>query len=173
LRSHGRRSDLSSRYRACLKSTAVFSTLHEAAAHGPANLTLINYFIGGIRHGLACEANLNEGDDPDSRQVVPLHRFTPWTDSMVNSETVVVGLLSEVNRTYEFAVLNEMKELGATILTLAEADADIPFESGVPESARAVLYLPCLQLMAFHRSVAKGLNPDRPRYLAAAVHLDL
>jgi glucosamine--fructose-6-phosphate aminotransferase (isomerizing) len=151
--------------------------LHEAAVRDlGANLTLDRfYFLGsGIRHGLACEANLK------MKEMTLTHsesfhflEFRHGPMSMVNPETVVVGLLSEQNRTHEMAVLNEMQKLGATILTLAEADADIPFESGVPESGRAVLYLPCLQLMAFHRSVAKGLNPDRPRYLAAAVHLEL
>jgi glutamine---fructose-6-phosphate transaminase (isomerizing) len=151
--------------------------LHEAAAHElGVNLKLDRfYFLGsGIRHGLACEANLKMKEMTLTHsEAFHFLEFRHGPMSMVNSETVVVGLLSEKNRTEEMAVLEEMKQLGATILTLAEADADIPFESGVPESARAVLYLPCLQLMAFHRSVAKGLNPDRPRYLAAAVHLNL
>ena len=150
---------------------------HEAAAHElGASLTLDRfYFLGsGIRHGLACEANLKMKEmSLTHSEAFHFLEFRHGPMSMVTSETVVVGLLSEKNRTEEMAVLEEMKHLGATILTLAEADADIPFESGVPESGRAVLYLPCLQLMAFHRSVAKGLNPDRPRYLAAAVHLDL
>jgi glucosamine--fructose-6-phosphate aminotransferase (isomerizing) len=37
---------------------------------------------------------------------------------------------------------------------------------------RGVLYLPILQLMAFYRSSAKGLNPDRPTNLTAVVKLD-
>jgi predicted deacetylase len=43
----------------------------------------------------------------------------------------------------------------------------------IPELVRGVLYLPVLQLMAFYRSVAKGLNPDRPANLTAVVKLDL
>jgi glucosamine--fructose-6-phosphate aminotransferase (isomerizing) len=39
--------------------------------------------------------------------------------------------------------------------------------------ARAVLYLPVLQLLAWHRSLAKGLNPDQPNNLTAVVTLDL
>ena len=54
-----------------------------------------------------------------------------------------------------------------------EKDADVQFESGIPESVRGVLYLPVLQLMAFYRSLAKGLNPDRPNNLTAVVKLDL
>jgi glucosamine--fructose-6-phosphate aminotransferase (isomerizing) len=35
------------------------------------------------------------------------------------------------------------------------------------------MYLPVLQLMAYHRSIAKGLNPDRPNNLTAVIKLDL
>jgi glucosamine--fructose-6-phosphate aminotransferase (isomerizing) len=66
-----------------------------------------------------------------------------------------------------------MEALGANILSLGESDAKIAFTSGVPESVRAVLYLPVLQLMALHRALAKGLDPDRPKNLTAVVELDL
>jgi glutamine---fructose-6-phosphate transaminase (isomerizing) len=56
---------------------------------------------------------------------------------------------------------------------LGEKMTMIAFESGIPESVRSVLYLPVLQLMAFYRSLAKGLNPDRPKNLTAVVKLDL
>ena len=69
-------------------------------------------------------------------------------------------------------MLSEMKMLGGTVSALGEAEADVAFGSGVPESVRGVLYLPVLQLMAFYRSVAKGLNPDRPENLTAVVKLD-
>jgi glucosamine--fructose-6-phosphate aminotransferase (isomerizing) len=35
-----------------------------------------------------------------------------------------------------------------------------------------VLYLPVLQLMAYHRAMAKGLNPDEPTHLDAVVKLE-
>jgi glucosamine--fructose-6-phosphate aminotransferase (isomerizing) len=133
------------------------------------------YFLGsGMLYGLACEANLKmkEMTLTDS-EPFPFLEFRHGPMSMVDSRTVVVGLVSDRNREHELTVLNEMRRLGATILTLAERDADVTLQSGVPEPGRGVLYLPCLQLMAFHRALAKGLNPDRPRYLSAAVHLDL
>jgi glucosamine--fructose-6-phosphate aminotransferase (isomerizing) len=141
-----------------------------------ANLKLNRfYFLGsGILYGLACEANLKmkEMTLTDS-EPFPFLEFRHGPMSMVDAGTVVIGLVSERNREQEMAVLQEMRRLGATTLVLAETEADVALQSGVPEPARGVLYLPCLQLMAFHRSVAKGLNPDRPRYLSAAVHLDL
>jgi glucosamine--fructose-6-phosphate aminotransferase (isomerizing) len=104
----------------------------------------------------------------------PFHflEFRHGPMSMVNKSAVVVGMLSDVNRVHEAKVLSEMKALGGTVVALAESDADVQFESGIPESVRGVLYLPVLQLMAFYRSVAKGLNPDRPNHLTAVVKLE-
>lgn len=65
-----------------------------------------------------------------------------------------------------------MRARGAQVLSLAEADADITFSSGLPEGLRDALYLPVLQLLAFRRSLAKGLNPDRPHNLEAVVMLE-
>jgi len=97
---------------------------------------------------------------------------------MVNQNAVVVGMLSDVNRIHETKVLSEMKRLGGTVASLGEfpaemiSETDVCFESNIPESVRGVLYLPVLQLMAFYRSLAKGLNPDRPNNLTAVVRLD-
>jgi fructoselysine-6-P-deglycase FrlB-like protein len=62
---------------------------------------------------------------------------------------------------------------GATVISLGEKEADVQFEPGISEPARGVLYLPVLQLMAFYRSLANGLNPDKPNHLTAVVQLDL
>ena len=66
-----------------------------------------------------------------------------------------------------------MKALGAFTFSLGEQDTDIAFESHLPEEVRNVLYLPILQLMAYYRSIAKGLNPDQPKNLNAVVELAL
>jgi len=133
------------------------------------------YFLGsGIRYGLACEANLKMKEMTLTHSE-PFHflEFRHGPMSMVNENAVVVGMLSDANRAHEAKVLSEMKMLGGTVASFGESDADIVFESGIPESVRGVLYLPVLQLMAFYRSVAKGLNPDRPANLTAVVKLDL
>ena len=133
------------------------------------------YFLGsGIRYGLACEANLKLKEMTLTHSE-PFHflEFRHGPMSMVNENAVVVGMLSDVNRVHEAKVLSEMVSLGGTIISIAESDADVVFESGIPESVRGVLYLPVLQLMAFYRSVAKGLNPDKPNNLTAVVKLEL
>jgi glucosamine--fructose-6-phosphate aminotransferase (isomerizing) len=133
------------------------------------------YFLGsGIRYALACEANLKMKEMTlTESEAFHFLEFRHGPMSMVDERTLVAGLVSDAGRSLETEVLNEMAKLGARTLTLAESRADVTFESGVPEVVRAVLYLPYLQLMAYYRAVAKGLNPDRPRYLSAAVHLQL
>ena len=138
------------------------------------------YFLGsGIRYGLACEVNLKMKEMTLTHSE-PFHflEFRHGPMSMVNENAVVVGMLSDMNRVHEAKVLSEMKMLGATVAGLGESSAgmisgvDVEFESGIPESVRGVLYLPVLQLMAFYRSAAKGLNPDRPNNLTAVIKLD-
>lgn len=133
------------------------------------------YFLGsGIRYGLACEVNLKMKEMTLTHSE-PFHflEFRHGPMSMVNENAAVVGMLSDANRVHEAKVLAEMKMFGATVAALGESDADVEFASGIPESVRGVLYLPVLQLMAFHRSLAKGLNPDRPNNLTAVVKLEL
>jgi glucosamine--fructose-6-phosphate aminotransferase (isomerizing) len=105
----------------------------------------------------------------------PFHflEFRHGPMSMVNEKAVVLGMLSDTNRAHESKVLSEMKTLGGTVIVIGEHDADVVLESGIPESVRGVLYLPVPQLMAFYRSVAKGLNPDRPKNLTAVIKLEL
>ncbi len=133
------------------------------------------YFLGsGIRYGLACEVNLKMKEMTLTHSE-PFHflEFRHGPMSMVNGKAVVVGLVSESNSSHEKAVLDEMQALGGKIVALGESGVDFAFESGIPESVRGVLYLPVLQLMAFYRSLAKGLNPDRPNNLVSVIKLDL
>ena len=133
------------------------------------------YFLGsGSRYGLACELNLKMKEMTLTHSE-PFHfmEFRHGPMSMVNENAVVIGMLSDSNRAQEARVLAEMKALGGTVIGLGEEETDIVFESKIPESVRGALYLPALQLMAFYRSVAKGLNPDRPKNLTAVVQLNL
>jgi len=140
------------------------------------NLTLDRfYFLGsGPRYGLACEVNLKMKEMTLTHSE-PFHffEFRHGPMSMVSESAAVIGLQSSANTQHEQTVLNEMKALGAQILSLGEADANICFESSLPEEVRNVLYLPVLQLMAYYRAIAKDLNPDNPRNLSAVVYLDV
>jgi glucosamine--fructose-6-phosphate aminotransferase (isomerizing) len=133
------------------------------------------YFLGsGSRYGLACELNLKMKEMTLTHSE-PFHfmEFRHGPMSMVNENAVVIGMLSDSNRVQEARVLAEMKALGGRVIGFGERETDLVFESEIPESVRGPLYLPALQLMAFYRSVAKALNPDRPRNLTAVVQLNL
>jgi glucosamine--fructose-6-phosphate aminotransferase (isomerizing) len=132
------------------------------------------YFLGsGPRYGLACETNLKMKEMTLTHSE-PFHflEFRHGPKSMAGPTALVIGLLSDEARAQESAVLDEMRALGARTLALAEGGADVAFASGLPAAIRNVLYLPVLQLMAYHRAQAKGLDPDRPANLDAVVKLE-
>jgi glucosamine--fructose-6-phosphate aminotransferase (isomerizing) len=151
-----------------------------AALGGDASLQRVFFLGSGARFGLACEGMLKMKEmSLTSSEAYHFLEFRHGPKSMVDSSTMVVGLLSDAARGAEMQVLREMKELGARLLVLSEsdhglvwADAVVPFGSGLPEVARLPLYLPVLQLLAYHRAVSKGLDPDAPRNLDAVVKLD-
>jgi len=133
------------------------------------------YFLGsGPRYGLACEVNLKM-KEMSLTHSEPFHfmEFRHGPMSMVTRTSAVIGLLSTAQRQHEQAVLDHMKTLGGNVVSLAESGADLNFASGLPEAVRNVLYLPPLQLMAYYRALAKGLNPDRPTNLSAVIELEL
>lgn len=138
------------------------------------------YFLGsGTRYGLACEASLKMKEMSLSHSE-PFHflEFRHGPKSMITETTLVVGLVSARHESQEMSVLNEVASLGARTIILGERvekigeGAAISFESELPEQVRDVLYLPFLQILAFERAIAKGLDPDKPRHLDAVVDLD-
>ena len=133
------------------------------------------YFLGsGTRYGLACEVNLKMKEMTLTHSE-PFHflEFRHGPKSMVNAQAAVVGMLSDGNAGHERQVLAEMAALGGTVFDLGEHDAQVAFASSLPEAVRGVLYLPVLQMMAYYRAVAKGLDPDNPTNLTAVIRLDL
>lgn len=137
------------------------------------------YFLGsGSRYGLASEAMLKMTEM--SLTVAAAFHFMEFRHgpmSMVEPGTQIVGLLSAGQAPHERAVLREMQALGAATLVLdptgdpGDATWSIALPGDLPAWARAILYLPPLQLLACHRALAKGLDPDQPRNLAAVIHL--
>ncbi len=140
------------------------------------------YWLGsGPRQGLACELSLKM-KEMSLTHSEPFHfmEFRHGPKSMVTPQTLVVGLRSTRNSVTETAVLKDVKALGGRIFDMAE-DGEQPlpagtagvarFNSGLDEAIRNVLYLPVGQLIAFERSLSKGLDPDRPGNLDSVVKL--
>lgn len=98
--------------------------------------------------------------------------------SLVTEKSLISGLLSSQGFAGEQQVLKEMKDLGATTLALnpssmpADASRQLALPYDVPDWTRPVLYLPPLQLLAYYRAIAKGMDPDNPRNLSAVISLD-
>lgn len=140
------------------------------------------FFLGGcLLYGLASEAMLKTKEMSLSyaEAYYPLE-FRHGPMSMVNERTLVIGFLSDTGLLEELDVLKDMQQLGARTLALIEdgarltdwrADDVIELRSGLDEWERGPLYLPVIQRMAYHRALAKGLNPDRPHHLEAVVEL--
>jgi glucosamine--fructose-6-phosphate aminotransferase (isomerizing) len=140
------------------------------------------FFLGmGPFYGLANEAMLKMKEMTLSyAEAYHPMEFRHGPMSMVDEQTLVVGLLSDTALSYEMRVLQDMQALGAQTLAIVEEtsalggwqpDHVVELRSGLGEWERGALYLPPLQRMAYHRAVAKGLNPDRPTHLTAVVEL--
>lgn len=131
------------------------------------------YWLGsGPRQGLACELSLKM-KEMSLTHSEPFHfmEFRHGPKSMVTPQTLVIGLRSTRNGLYEAPVLEDMQDLGGRVLDMAEDGSEVRFGSGLDEAVRNALYLPVGQLIAFERSLSKGLNPDRPTNLDSVVRL--
>lgn len=130
------------------------------------------YLGSGALYGLACEAMLKMKEmSLTSAEAFHPMEFRHGPKSMVDDQTLIIGLLNAHTYTAEIAVMNEMRALGATVVTLSEdAQTDIVLE-GNKQRPSIVHYLPFLQWLAYLRAVNKGLNPDAPRNLDQVVIL--
>lgn len=131
------------------------------------------YFLGsGSRLGLACELSLKMKEmSLTHSEAFHFMEFRHGPKAMINPQTLVVGLVSEANASHELAVVDDVKQLGGEVITIGEDNTDIQFNSLLKEVYRNVLYLPFGQMLAYQRSIAKGLDPDRPENLDAVVKL--
>jgi glucosamine--fructose-6-phosphate aminotransferase (isomerizing) len=142
------------------------------------------FFLGsGPKYGLACEAMLKMKEMSLSySEAYHFLEFRHGPMSMVDSSSLVVGLLEQEQTRYELNVLRDMKKLGGRVLAIGDTqtvdtpdwlDHFIPLELNELGMFGDVLYLPVLQLLAFERALAKGHDPDHPNNLAPVVVLDV
>jgi glutamine---fructose-6-phosphate transaminase (isomerizing) len=131
------------------------------------------YWLGsGVRYGLACELSLKMKEMSLSHSE-PFHflEFRHGPKSMVSTSALVTGLQSSRNGVYENAVLEDVKRLNGRVLVIGGKDLGLAMDTDLDEDIRNVLYLPVGQLIAFKRSLFKGLDPDRPNNLDTVVKL--
>jgi glutamine---fructose-6-phosphate transaminase (isomerizing) len=136
----------------------------------------------GPFYGLASECALKITEMSVSyAQCFHTLEFRHGPKSVVSSETLVIFLLSETGYDQERDVLEEIKSLGGTTLTVANrADqrtsraSDLLIELGleIPEIARLAPYVFAGQFLGLYIGLKKGLDPDSPRHLSRVVMLD-
>lgn len=137
------------------------------------------FFLGsGMQYGVANELMLKMKEmSLCYSEGYHFMEFRHGPMSMANEEALVVGLLSQTAYAHEALVLKEMAALGAFTLGVNAASgagfqAAVQFREPLPKWAMPVLYLPPLQLLAYYRAIAKGLDPDNPQNLTAVISLD-
>ena len=135
---------------------------------------------GGPLYGIASEATLKLTEMSLSF-AIPYHtlevRHGPR--STIDERTLVVGLGSRRGASQERQVLSELADETPYVLAftpddgwdLGEVATEISPDHGVHEHSLGLLYLPLLQLMAYHRALHKGVNPDESRNLTSYIEL--
>jgi glucosamine--fructose-6-phosphate aminotransferase (isomerizing) len=135
-------------------------------------------FLGlGLRYGIAQEATLKlkEMTQTVCEGYGPLE-FRHGPISVVDDRTTVVLIEGERERAYLPDLERQLKGRGARVAAIAPfppgtADLALRLPGDVGGVARSILYLPALQLVAYYRALALGLDPDQPRNLTQVVEL--
>ncbi len=140
-------------------------------------------FLGqGPLFGIASEGQLKIKEMSCSyAQVFHTLEFRHGPKAIVGPETLLTFLLSESGYAQEREVLEEMKDLGATTLVIAnraddaarkQADLLVELDLESPECVRQAAYLVTCQLLGLYTGMKKGYDIDRPKNLSRAVVLD-
>ena len=140
----------------------------------------ITFLGSGALYGLACEGSVKLTEM--SLTMADAHTFLEYRHgpmSLVDDEHLVVGLLSDDVRDHEVEVLREVKQSGGRVLAVANDDHDLgelgevlALNAPIGPAARAVLYLPVIHFLGYHRGLSKGLDPDRPRNVVMSVRVE-
>ena len=95
---------------------------------------------------------------------------------VVGDDTVVVLIEGERERAYVGDLESQLRRYGARVATLApfapaDGDSWLELPGSLRDIARSVMAVPALQLIAYRRALALGLDPDQPRNLTQVVEL--
>ncbi len=139
------------------------------------------YFLGsGARYGLANEGALKM-KEMSLTTAEPFHflEFRHGPQSMVDEQTLVVGLVSKHATQQELQVLREMRAFGGHALAIGPARAadaghdliHVDIDGSLPEIATLPFYMPPMHLLAYYQAMRKGLDCDSPRNLKHFINL--
>lgn len=139
-------------------------------------------FVGsGPYFGLARECQLKIKEMVLlSSDAYPLLDYRHGPQSNVDESMLVTVLMSDSARREEITFLEDMKGLNGNILTICDkanqeiekvTDYLVEVNSGLPEFARDILYIPPVHFVAYHKSLLGGQDPDNPTNLTYWVAL--
>jgi len=133
------------------------------------------FFLGsGSLYGLASEISLKLKEMSQTvTESFHSFEFRHGPISMVDNNTLVIGLISESVFENDMEVIKDVQSFGAKTITIGEKGTDIEFNSGLKKLLRGVLYMPVMQLMAYYRAISFSKNPDSPRNITSVVKLDM
>ena len=136
----------------------------------------------GAFYGLACENALKLTEMSVSyAQSFHTMEFRHGPKSIVAPETLITFLISDQGYEAERDVLEEIKGLGGTTLTVVNhaddrvrksSDLLVELNSDLPEVARLAAYIFAGQLTGLYTGLKKNLDPDNPRHLSRVVVLE-
>jgi glucosamine--fructose-6-phosphate aminotransferase (isomerizing) len=104
----------------------------------------------------------------------PLLDYRHGPKSNVDENMLVTVLISDRARNGETLFLKDMKALNGTVFAICDkadqeikeaADYLVEVDSGLPEFARDILYMPPVHFLAYYRALARGQDPDNPTNL--------
>lgn len=136
-------------------------------------------FLGSsIMHGIAKEATLKlkEMTQTECESYSNLE-FRHGPISIVDQSTVVVLLSSDASQNYDDTLISDIQKYGGKVVVFTKegsslkGDITVTIPTKYSTNEAAVVYLPHLQLLAYHKAIALGLNPDKPKNLSQVVRL--
>jgi len=148
---------------------------------GANNLTKFVYLGQGPFYGVASESMLKIKEmSLTCSEAYHSLEFRHGPKSIADENMLVTFFISENAKESEVKLIQEVRELGATVLAICEtsnseidkhADYVVELKSGVDDYARLPLYMPITQLLGYYQAVQKNLNPDKPTNLSQVVEI--
>jgi glucosamine--fructose-6-phosphate aminotransferase (isomerizing) len=146
------------------------------AAGGSTRFRKFAFLGNGLNVGLAHEAQLKIKETTLlPADAYPMLDFRHGPQSTVSADMLLVAMLSKRGADPEWRMMADMQALGVFTFVLcdranpdlqAHADSLLEFQTGWDDRSLGPLYLPVIHYLAYYRSLAEGLDPDKPPNLA-------